>query len=165
MVTVPPSGPSDISKKMPPKGIIRASENYIAHHPDELSCRKGDFFHVLGECRGPNGQDCYDATNPLSGTRGLLPKQYAEELGRNKAAGPTPVNGGFGMNSLAAALPTRTSPGAGGPQFTNSASSSPSGPTPPQPKAQSLYGQVRFDFEAQRPDELDARKGENIILM
>lgn len=180
MSVPPPSGPPDLSKKMPPKGIIKAIENYTAQHPDELSISKGDFFHVLGEGTGPDGQECFDATNPLSGARGLVPKQYSEVLGRNKAAsaGPTPSSAGFGMQDLAGALPAGATspPSAGGAsQFANYPSSSSAaaaagpgaGATPlsPQSKAQSLYGQVRFDFEAQRPDELDARKGENIILM
>lgn len=32
-------------------------------------------------------------------------------------------------------------------------------------KGQSLYGIVQFDFQAQRQDELDAKKGEPIVVM
>lgn len=164
--------PNDPSKKMPPKGIIRAIDSFSARNADELSCRKGDFFHLLAEQPGPDGQGWFDATNPLTGARGLVPKEICEILGKtsaNKPAGASPSNGIFGMQDLASAVPgaTNTHGGNGGGSFGGSSPQTPKTPNSATSngKAQSLYARVQYDFEAQRPDELDARRGENIIVM
>lgn len=52
--------------------------------PQELSFQKGDFFYVIREIND-NGA-WYEAHNPVSGARGLVPRSMFEEF--NKV--PTP---------------------------------------------------------------------------
>lgn len=160
--------PTDMSKKMPPKGIVRAVESHSAASPQELSLQKGDFFHVLGETVR-QGTEWFDVTNPLSSARGLVPKECCEVLGKTsagaKSPGASPNAALFGMGDLAGALPAQRTPS----PAMNNGFASPSAPqmqpSSSQNKGQSLYGRVQFDFDAQRPDELDAKRGENIIVM
>ena len=146
----------------PPKAVIRALQSYKSRSPVELSFEKGDFFHVLSEryasqSQGRDEEDWFDAHNPLTNARGLVPMDCFEVLGRNAkssavrspptSAGNSPTMGSsstFGQQNGPSPPPTKG--GAGG-------------------KGQSLYGIVQFDFQAQRQDELDAKKGEPIVVM
>lgn len=66
----------------PPKKVIRAIAPYKAVAPQELSFEKGDFFHVMNDA--PQGQ-WYEAHNPVSGARGLVPRSYFEEFTKGGA--------------------------------------------------------------------------------
>lgn len=166
------------SRVSPPKLVIRATSAYRSRAPNELSFASGDFFHVVG---GSPDSPFFDAANPATGVRGLVPKSHFQVLGRNEretktqqpgygpAPSPTiaagPQNAG---RSFAPAASGSQPPRANGMPAPASSSGPRSGPSPPgpgQPKAQSLYGVVQFDFEAQRADELEAKKGEPIIIM
>ena len=166
------------SRVTPPKLVIRATSAYRSRAPNELSFASGDFFHVVG---GSPDSPFFDAANPATGVRGLVPKSHFQVLGRNEretktqqpgfgpAPSPTiaagPQNAG---RSFAPAASGSQPPRANGMAASASSSGPRSGPSPPGPgqtKAQSLYGVVQFDFEAQRADELEAKKGEPIIIM
>lgn len=73
--------PSAIS---PPQKVIRALSAYRSQAPQELSFQKGDFFYVLKDV--DNQGAWYEAHNPVSGARGLVPRSMFEEFNKN----PTP---------------------------------------------------------------------------
>ncbi|GAA5896066.1 hypothetical protein JCM6882_005602 [Rhodosporidiobolus microsporus] len=173
----------------PPKRVIRATAAYRGQTPQELSFEEGDFFHVVSE---EGGEEWFEAANPMTGARGLVPSSHFQVLGRNvretamqqgpkksstgsigsaasspygapgsagptggwKAGPPTAVGGLAQSSKMPYGTPSPTSPpGSGRPTSTGSS------------KHQPLYGVVQYDFIAERADELDAKKGEPIIVI
>jgi bud emergence protein 1 len=65
---------------LPPQKVIRALGDYRPQAPQELPFQKGDFFYVL---RDVDGQPWYEAHNPVSGARGLVPRDMFEEFNKN----------------------------------------------------------------------------------
>lgn len=68
---------------LPPKKVIRALQPYRPQAPQELGFAKGDFFYVISDVSA--GQGWYEAHNPVSGARGLVPKACFEEFQRANA--------------------------------------------------------------------------------
>lgn len=62
----------------PPRKVIRALGPYKSTAPQELSFDKGDFFHVLHD----SGGLWYEAHNPMTGARGLVPSHLFEEFSK-----------------------------------------------------------------------------------
>lgn len=56
-----------------PEKIVKAIYKYHSQSPDELSFHKGDFFYVLNE-----DGEWFNATNPSTGKKGMVPKSYFE---------------------------------------------------------------------------------------
>ncbi|KAH0556836.1 hypothetical protein GP486_005377 [Trichoglossum hirsutum] len=148
---------------VPPKKVIKALYDYEAQQPQELSFVKGDFFHVIDR---EDDTDWYEACNPATGARGLVPVTFFQVLGRTAgrdSAGSTTSSastkvdndsgysdrsGGVGSNSSdATARPARYSKGMG------------------KNSGAMVYGVVMYDFAAERPDELEAKAGEAIIVI
>lgn len=120
-----------------------------------------------------NDSDWYEACNPLQNTRGLVPVSYFDNVGKTvrdsaestKSASATHDSGyAEGAHTPARSIgATRTSgPNGGHPDM------------PPMPghrssksigKSGGVYGIVSYDFVAERPDELDAKEGEAIIVI
>ncbi|KAJ3514889.1 hypothetical protein NLJ89_g2113 [Agrocybe chaxingu] len=123
---------------LPPQKVIRALENYKSQAPQELSFNKGDFFYVIKD-QNPSGA-WYDAHNPSSGARGLVPRSKFEEFGKGAA-------------------PNRAS------QAGFKDPTSPARSDPPLPKTQVYYAIVLHDFMAERADELDAKRGDAITVV
>ncbi|TFK29257.1 scd2/ral3 [Coprinopsis marcescibilis] len=130
---------------LPPQKVIRALTTYKSQAPQELSFHKGDFFYVLRD-----GQDSawYEAHNPVTGSRGIVPRAMFEEFGKNitsvrNSQFSTP-GGGY---------KSPVSPGAG------------SLPSPSLPKHQVYYAVVMHDFNAERPDELEAKRGDAVTVV
>lgn len=71
----PLSRPSE--KVAPPQKVIKALNSHRSTNPQELSYSKGDFWYVTGEREG-----WYEALNPVTGSRGLVPKEDFEEFHR-----------------------------------------------------------------------------------
>ncbi|GAB1738817.1 hypothetical protein NU219Hw_g3604t1 [Hortaea werneckii] len=157
----------------PPKKVIKALYDYNA--PAEpgiyLSFSAGDFLHVLSR---ENDPDWYEACNPLANTRGLVPVKYFEEVGK------TVRDSGDSTQSVSATHDSGYAEGAtpaGRGMGTSRASTTNGGPMdrPPMPghrssksvarNAGGVYGIVAYDFNAERPDELDAKEGEAIIVI
>lgn len=69
---------------LPPQKVIRALSSYKSQAPQELSFTKGDFFYVLKDSEVV--ADWYEAHNPVTGARGIVPRSMFEEFGKN--AGP-----------------------------------------------------------------------------
>lgn len=185
IATLPPARQQG---KTPPSKVIRAVTSYRSNKgPPELSFEAGDFFHVMGDGQpraGPSGSDIdelwYDAHNPLTRARGIVPASCFQVLGRNekenKAAanigGPispplqTRMPGQQQIPSSASSVPNPTGPS---PVPSPQAASFPHRSLPSQPKSRPkpspLYGVVQHDFRAERADELDAKRGEPIIVI
>jgi hypothetical protein len=68
---------------LPPQKVIRALSPYRSQAPQQLSFVKGDFFHVIRDV--DNDGSWYEAHNPVSGARGLVPKSMFEEFAKNSA--------------------------------------------------------------------------------
>ncbi|GAA5912706.1 hypothetical protein JCM5296_003370 [Sporobolomyces johnsonii] len=174
----------------PPKRVIRATAAYRARSPQELSFEEGDFFHVVSD---EGGDEWFDAANPMTGARGLVPADRFQVLGRNAretamqgpqvkktsmesnssgggsggGGGSGPAGGGAGGGWKAGA-PAGVAAYAPIQQNVSSAAPSPMNGRPPSasaPKHQPLYGVVQYDFVAERADELDAKRGEPIIVI
>jgi bud emergence protein 1 len=148
-----------------PLQVIRALYDYkpTDQNPSSgyLSFSQGDFLHVVGR---EDDTDWYEACNPLHGTRGLVPVSYFEGVGKTV------------RNSGGSAPRTST------PQQQPHDSGYQERITSPQPSAQDImaqqmrmsrsgktgamvYGIVIYDFHAERPDELEAKEGEAIIVI
>ncbi|KIL68202.1 hypothetical protein M378DRAFT_72594 [Amanita muscaria Koide BX008] len=127
-----PSVSKPPSSILPPSKVIRAISAYRPQAPQELPFQKGDFFYVLND----DGGQWYEAHNPVTGSRGLVPRNMFEEF--NKSVSPY---GSFSLPSLQ--LPA----------------------TPRGTKIQVYYAIVQHDFVAERQDELDAKRGEAITVV
>ncbi|KAJ7591420.1 scd2/ral3 [Mycena floridula] len=126
---------------LPPQKVIRATADHRPNAPQELSFKKGDFFYVIKDI---DDGSYYEAHNPVSGARGLVPRAMFEEFNKNTAALRTSqaVPNGF--------APTR-------PDIP---------PSPKSPnKSQVFYAIVLHDFEAERADELDAKRGDTVTVV
>lgn len=166
----------------PPKMVIKAMRDYRSRAPQELSFQKGDFFHVLSDSVNP---DWFEAANPMTNARGLVPAAYFEVLTKNvrgPVAGPSsgmgmgaqngffPSGGGGGAGTSAGvspllgsgAMPVSTASliGGGGPGVGRAG-----GAAMPGKAGGGFYAVVKYDFEAERTDELAAKAGESIIVI
>ncbi|GAA5879983.1 hypothetical protein JCM16303_004426 [Sporobolomyces ruberrimus] len=180
------------SAPAPPKRVIRAIASYKASTPQELNFEEGDFFHVVSD---EGGEDWFDAANPMTGARGLVPADHFQVLGRNVRENPLSgqaskksstgaSSGGSGGAGGSGSHSSWGKPGGGGggAQFQNSPYGNGNSTSPPpsaaaapaglgrpisssSPRHQPLYGVVQYDFVAERADELDAKRGEPIIVI
>jgi bud emergence protein 1 len=69
---------------VPPQKVIRATSSYRSPTPQQLSFQLGDFFYVIREVN--EGGSWYEAHNPVTGARGLVPKSMFEAF--HKGAAP-----------------------------------------------------------------------------
>ncbi|KAK3080403.1 hypothetical protein LTS18_001738 [Coniosporium uncinatum] len=162
---------------IPPKKVIKAMHDYQA--PDTssnsgyLSFSQGDFLHVVGR---ETDEDWYEACNPLQGTRGLVPAKYFEIVGKtvrdsggSTTSGP-PLSAPMSNGHDSGYAENSTSPGV---ISNNGSNGGIDGAVQPMRMSQALrkgtgamvYGVVVYDFKAERPDELDAKEGEAIIVI
>ncbi|RFU29055.1 hypothetical protein B7463_g7297, partial [Scytalidium lignicola] len=149
----------------PPKKVIRALYDYEAQSNQELSFSKGDFFHVIGR---ENDTDWYEACNPaVPDARGLVPVQYFQALGKTERDSGHSDSSPPGLKSLdhdsgyaEGPGPAPGSAGAGA-----DASQRMSKLVGKKGSGAMVYGIVMYDFAAERPDELDAKAGEAIIVI
>ncbi|KAH8690886.1 hypothetical protein BGW36DRAFT_389528 [Talaromyces proteolyticus] len=151
---------------LPPKKVIKALYDYEpdAGNIQELAFNKGDFFHVLSREDDP---DWYEACNPLvPNARGLVPVSFFEVVHKNEKD----RHSGGSKDSLTQDLydsgfsersvhndrrdSTNTNKQAA---LRMSAIGKGSGAM--------VYGIVQYDFHAERPDELEAKAGEAIIVI
>jgi bud emergence protein 1 len=136
--------------------VIRALYDYEAQSSQELGFQKGDFFHVIGR---ENDTDWYEACNPaLENVRGLVPVAYFQILGKterdsgqsDQAIRQPDHDSGYSDTSGSGTLV-----GSDGPRMSKLGKGS----------GAMVYGIVMYDFAAERPDELDAKAGEAIIVI
>ena len=149
--------------------VIKALYDY--HAPGEpniyLSFSAGDFLHVLSRESDP---DWYEACDPLKNERGLVPVKYFDNVGK------TVRDSGGSVRSASA---THDSGYAEGTTPPNQSTANPRPSTTSAPTTMSghrvsksvgkaaggVYGIVAYEFNAERPDELDAKEGEAIIVI
>lgn len=121
-----------------PKKVIKALYDYSPQGPGELRFNKGDFFHVVGDTEPA---EWYDATNPVTDQRGMVPVSYFEVFSRSRHAS-LPGNGIEQSYPINAKLQHVTARG----------------------QTQTLYAVTLYDFRAERDDELDIVPGENLVI-
>jgi len=160
-ISVPlPSVSKPPSAILPPQKVIRALSSYRSQAPQELSFVKGDFFYVLKDVDTSGAW--YEAHNPVSGARGLVPRSMFEEFGKNATS--------CVFYFLCAKLVLRNNifSNRASHATTNSISISSlpiSDPSLSTPKTQVYYAIVLHDFTAERADELDAKRGDAITVV
>lgn len=76
------SGHTDVPPTlMSPKKVIKALYSYRPQGPGELKFSKGDFFHVMDDAN-VEANGWYEATNPATNVRGMVPVSYFEVFTR-----------------------------------------------------------------------------------
>ena len=144
----------------PPKMVIKAMEDYRSRAPQELSFHRGDFFHVISD-PAPNAE-WFEACNPITNARGLVPAGCFEVLGRQ--ARPGQAGAGAGAGGMPASRGA-ASPVASGSQNNATTAQRVAGADVTAKGGGGLYAHVKYDFDAERADELGAKAGEPIIVM
>jgi bud emergence protein 1 len=135
--------------------------DYEAQSGQELGFSKGDFFHVIGR---ENDTDWYEACNPaVPDARGLVPVAFFQALGKTERD-----SGQSEKSPQSSRLPDHDS------GYSDTSGSGTLVGTDNGPRASKtmgkgsgamVYGIVMYDFAAERPDELDAKAGEAIIVI
>lgn len=159
---------------MPPKKVIKALYDYepANQNRQELAFHKGDFFHVLSR---ENDTEWYEACNPLIPTaRGLVPVAYFEVIGKTQresgnithsrtASGGKPYQHDSGFSEDG----TNSNSNHGRSESTNTTRPMAHNRSTSTGKGSGamVYGIVQYDFNAERPDELEAKAGEAIIVI
>ncbi|KAF9336112.1 bud emergence protein 1 [Linnemannia elongata] len=140
----------------PPRKVIKALYDYNSQQTEELSFTKGDFFHVVGN---EDDEDWYEACNPVTGARGYVPVTYFQILEKNQRNSSQSLEEEQQQQQQQQQFYQQ-------PQQSTPAQSSPApAAQKPLPKCQPLYGIVLYDFGAERPDELDAKVGDAILVI
>ena len=147
------NGQKHASALQPPKQVIRAKADYTSTSPCELSFRKGDFFHVVPDDAAPQVPGWFNACNPLTNARGVVPAKYFDVLQRSSPS--SAVNLQFRSE-----LNPNGTPG--------------EHPQPIKPRAtptgstrtfSGVYATVKYDFTAELPQELSVKAGESIVIL
>ena len=131
--------------------VIKALYDYTPEGAtQELAFSKGDFFHVISR---EDDSDWYEACNPLiPSARGLVPVSFFEVIGKNERD-----SGGSGdLSNHDSGFSDRLPDSHKNGLFRMSALKG---------QGAMVYGIVQYDFQAERPDELDAKAGEAIIVI
>ncbi|KAI0034415.1 hypothetical protein K488DRAFT_17084, partial [Vararia minispora EC-137] len=128
----------------PPQKVIRATAPYRSTAPQELSFSKGDFFYVIKEINDHGSW--YEAHNPMTGARGIVPRAMFEEF--NKGAAP---------NARTSQSTSPVSSPISSPPLSRASTSG--------PRSQAFFAIVMHDFQAERTDELDAKAGDPITVV
>lgn len=153
-----------------PKKVIKALYDYTPQGPGELGFKKGDFFHVLNEADDEDHREAlengwYEATNPATQAKGMVPISYFEVFGRLRPIINTPVSPTKSQRSNSHASSTANS--SVRPSFSTSGGGTGAGiGTGPglRNSSQTLYAVTLYEFNAEREDELDISPGENLII-
>lgn len=144
----------------PPKLVIRAVKDYRSTAPHELSFHKGDFFHVINE--SSTNPDWFEACNPVTNARGLVPASHFDVLSKSTRA-PTSVAGPGAVSPPIGVGPMSGPPRAQPQPATNYGRAA--GAAVTAKGGGGLYAVVKYDFAAERADELEAKAGEPIIVI
>ncbi|KAL6244561.1 bud emergence protein 1 [Rhinocladiella similis] len=156
---------------LPPKKVIKALYDYAPQNGNgqELAFHKGDFFHVLSR---EDDTEWYEACNPLiPSARGLVPVAFFEVVGKQqRQSGNSLSSPGERAESHDSGFSEKGSTHSGHMRSESTATARP----PTHMRGASIigkaggamvYGVVQYDFNAERPDELDAKAGEAIIVV
>ncbi|KAF1913170.1 hypothetical protein BDU57DRAFT_346660 [Ampelomyces quisqualis] len=159
----------DLSAIVPPKKVIKALYDYkpADSSPDSgyLSFSQGDFLHVIGR---ENDTDWYEACTAPN-IRGLVPVSYFEDVAKTvrdsggsapRTATPQQIQHQSQQPHDSGYQERITSPGNIQDMMPPSMRLSRAGK-----QGAMVYGIVIYDFKAERPDELEAKEGEAIIVI
>lgn len=127
----------------------------------ELAFHKGDFFHVISR---ENDPDWYEACNPLiPSARGLVPVSFFEviEKTERQSAGVTPSSS---TNTLPPHDSGYVEKSAHSRQDSSATAKNGRMSSTGKSMGAMVYGIVQYDFNAERPDELEAKAGEPIVV-
>lgn len=163
----------------PTEIVIRALKSYSAQKALELSFNTGDFLQVVGEAWAPDGSGWFEAKHPYTGAQGYVPIslfQIFSSGGYQPTPPPPQVQKSAYKHAHTRGPPASAAPFYHEPKQTRSQHQShaslsiPQQPRTSSPKKtpmapQPLYGVVRYDFVPEKSDELQARKGEAIVLI
>jgi bud emergence protein 1 len=136
--------------------VIKALFDYEAQSQQELSFIKGDFFHVIDR---EDDTDWYEACNPATGARGLVPVTFFQVLARTAGRD----SAGSTTSSASTKVIDNDSDRSGGANPNSSTARYSKGIG--KNSGAMVYGVVMYDFAAERPDELEAKAGEAIIVI
>ncbi|CAL5869435.1 uncharacterized protein PFLUO_LOCUS3664 [Penicillium psychrofluorescens] len=151
---------------LPPKKVIKALYDYTPDpgNTQELAFSKGDFFHVISR---EDDSDWYEACNPLiPSARGLVPVSFFEVIGKNERDSGGSVD--QKKDSHDSGFADRNPPFHSASDSTSSINTRQAGfrmSALTKGQGAMVYGIVQYDFQAERPDELDAKAGEAIIVI
>lgn len=150
-----------------PTKVIKALYDYRPQGPKELQFEKGDFFHVLEAPLEVDQHGWYEATNPMTNQRGMVPKLYFEVFNRSGhqsqagTLGSQRVSGG----SVLAAPSQPYDIGQGSLHNIQQQTIQNLQQNGPQAREnRTLYAVTLFDFRAEREDELDIVPGEHLVI-
>ncbi len=145
--------------------VIKALFDYNPEpsNTQELGFAKGDFFHVISR---EDDQNWYEACNPLiPSARGLVPVTYFEVIGKTEGGRQS---GGSATSGSSNVIPSHDSGYAEKPTQTRQEPRKQGHnrmPSAGRGSGAMVYGIVQYDFSAERPDELEAKAGEAIIVI
>ncbi|KAF9250987.1 hypothetical protein DTO013E5_7027 [Penicillium roqueforti] len=142
---------------LPPKKVIKALYDYQPEGiSQELAFSKGDFFHVISR---EDDSDWYEACNPLiPSARGLVPVSFFEVIGKNER--DSGGSGDLSKDHHDSGFSDR-----GRSQDSSTTKNGAFRMSALKGQGAMVYGVVQYDFQAERPDELDAKAGEAIIVI
>ncbi|KAF9561032.1 bud emergence protein 1, partial [Lunasporangiospora selenospora] len=164
----------------PPRRVIRALYSHTAHQPEELSFSQGDFFHVVGN---EEDKDWYEATNPVTGQRGYVPVTFFQVVDKTSSSKHSHSHSHSSHHSHSSRHQQKQrssnqsleDSGIDSGSYTDSASPQYSNRSPigshssvhsaSLPKCPPLYGVVLYDFAAERPDELESKSNDAILVI
>lgn len=134
--------------------MIKALYDYEPASDAELGFNRGDFFHVIGR---ENDAEWYEACNPATNARGLVPVSYFQVLGKNER------DSSDSAKSLGSLERTVTDTDSG--YSDRSTTDRGTRKSTHEKTGGPLYGIVQYDFVAERVDELEAKEGEAVIVI
>ncbi|KAM5432476.1 bud emergence protein 1 [Microsporum canis] len=159
---------------LPPKKVIKALYDYqpSPDNREELAFSKGDFFHVISR---EDDLSWYEACNPLfPNARGLVPVAFFEVIGKNQRDSGDSVHAPVDLQQQQQQHHHHQPRLAHDSGFSDSSNNNKTEEKASHFRMSSLgkagaaamvYGIVMYDFNAERPDELDAKAGEAIIVI
>ncbi|KAK2861418.1 hypothetical protein FQN49_004212, partial [Arthroderma sp. PD_2] len=147
--------------------VIKALYDYrpAPDKREELAFSKGDFFHVISR---EDDLNWYEACNPLfPNARGLVPVAFFEVIGKNQRDSGDSVHAPPEQPRQAAHDSGFSDSSQNRPEVTNTTKQSAQFRMSSLGKGSGamVYGIVMYDFNAERPDELEAKAGEAIIVI
>ncbi|KAL1921025.1 uncharacterized protein VTP21DRAFT_11660 [Calcarisporiella thermophila] len=127
-----------------PQRVIKALFSRNARRLGEISFEAGEFFHVVGESR-----HWYEVWNPAARVGGMVPRDHFQVLEKSDSINRSDLVW-CGLEEQ---------------NRRNGKKKKAIHPNHQNGMYNTLYGVVLFDFQAEREDELDAFKGEYIVVM
>jgi len=160
-----PRQPAQVLTSYSAQQVIKALYSYKPdpNNAQELGFEKGDFFHVISRENDPNW---YEACNPLiPSARGLVPVTYFEIIAKTERQ-----SAGSAASGASNVIPSHDSGYSENTSHTRQDSTTrKQGRTRMSSMGKGsgamVYGIVQYDFNAERPDELEAKEGEAIIVI